>query len=522
MTEIVVRATLTIVFGSIAGGVTNSLAIWMLFHPYEPPRLLGRRLRSLQGAIPKNKVRLAGAIGRAVGTRLLAPEDLARIVSEPEFREAFDERLGRFIAAVLDRERGPLSEILPAPLLAELRALLDEAVDRLLERLDEHLASDEFRDRARRWAEAFADEIADQPLGEVLTREREATLAAAVDRWIAEAVEGQGFERVVSDALDRAARRILVPGRTFQELLPPGLVAALERAIAGYLPLALERLAALLEDPAARERVQLVLREVLDRFMRDLKFHKRLVASLLITPDTIDKVLQAVEAEGAGKISEALDDPAVRDAMARGVNDAIVDFLGRSVTDVLGSPGDPSIEDAKGTVAGWILRFARDEQTRTFLVDKLQATLRLAERRTFGDVLRHLPPDRLADALVAAARSERTRALYRDAANRLAARALDVPLGRLADHIPTDAAARLEAALAEPLWGWLQEEAPDIARRIDVGRQVEKKILEFPMEKVEELIREVTERELRIIVRLGYVLGGVIGTISAAIGILVG
>src|SRR5690606_18866275 len=114
------------------------------------------------------------------------------------------------------------------------------------------------RDRARRWAEAFADEIADQPLGEVLTREREATLAAAVDRWIAEAVEGQGFERVVSDALDRAARRILVPGRTFQELLPPGLVAALERAIAGYLPLALERLAALLEDPAARERVQLV------------------------------------------------------------------------------------------------------------------------------------------------------------------------------------------------------------------------------------------------------------------------
>ena len=54
MTEIVVRATLTIVFGSIAGGVTNSLAIWMLFHPYEPPRLLGRRLRSLQGATPKN------------------------------------------------------------------------------------------------------------------------------------------------------------------------------------------------------------------------------------------------------------------------------------------------------------------------------------------------------------------------------------------------------------------------------------------------------------------------------------
>jgi uncharacterized membrane protein YheB (UPF0754 family) len=39
---------------------------------------------------------------------------------------------------------------------------------------------------------------------------------------------------------------------------------------------------------------------------------------------------------------------------------------------------------------------------------------------------------------------------------------------------------------------------------------------------VEDLIRGVTERELRLIVRLGYVLGAVIGLISAGIGILIG
>src|SRR5690606_36246007 len=91
------EAALTVLFASIAGGVTNSVAIWMLFHPYEPPRVFGRPLRAFQGAIPKNKARLAAAVGRAVGTRLLTAEDLARTMSEPAFRAAFDERLAAFI-----------------------------------------------------------------------------------------------------------------------------------------------------------------------------------------------------------------------------------------------------------------------------------------------------------------------------------------------------------------------------------------------------------------------------------------
>ncbi|MFS8638884.1 MAG: DUF445 family protein, partial [Gemmatimonadota bacterium] len=67
MIDAATEAALTVLFASIAGGVTNSVAIWMLFHPYEPPRVFGRPLRAFQGAIPKNKARLAAAVGRAVG-----------------------------------------------------------------------------------------------------------------------------------------------------------------------------------------------------------------------------------------------------------------------------------------------------------------------------------------------------------------------------------------------------------------------------------------------------------------------
>ncbi|MFW6202542.1 MAG: DUF445 domain-containing protein, partial [Gemmatimonadota bacterium] len=139
-----IQAALTVFFGALAGGITNTLAIWMVFHPYEPPRLFGRPFRMLQGAIPKQKARLAAAIGDAVGTRLLTPEDLTRMMQEPAIRAAFDTRLSGFLAAALERPRGTLADELPASVVDELRGLLDDVADSLLDRLDDYLAGDAF------------------------------------------------------------------------------------------------------------------------------------------------------------------------------------------------------------------------------------------------------------------------------------------------------------------------------------------------------------------------------------------
>jgi uncharacterized membrane protein YheB (UPF0754 family) len=520
LSDDLIRVLLTIGFGALAGGTTNAIAVWMLFHPYEPPRLLGRRIDMLQGAIPKNKARLAVAMGRTVGTKLLTPEDLARTLSEPAFRNAFDERLGAFIDAVFEEERGSLSTLLPPQALAELRDVLLVAGDTAVQRLDVYLDSDAFRVAVERWIELVRTELHDRPVSEVLTAERQAALAVAAERWIADAVEGDAFAAAITDYVDRGAIRLLQPDRTFQDMLPQGLVAAVERGIAGYLPIAIERLGGMLDDPAARAKLEQILHEVLDRFMRDLKFHQRLVAALFITPDTIDRVLRAVEAEGATKISELLQDETVRQAMARGVNDAMADFLRRPVVSVLGQPGDESVENAKETAVRWVVNLARDRQTRGFAVEKLQGLMGSAQGRTWGEVLRHLPADRIADAVVVAARSDRAHELYHDGMARGADWLMERPIGRLADKFGEEAAPRVERALAEPLWRWIQEQVPAIAQKLDIAQRVEAKILDFPTPQLEALVRGVTERELRLIIKLGYVLGAVIGSVSAAIAML--
>ena len=206
----------------------------MLFHPHEPPKILGWRISWLQGAIPKNKTRMAAAIGRAVGTKLLTGDDLARTISEPSFRNAFEDRLGEFLRNLLEQERGSIQELLPPELANEVRSVLNQVMAGLVVRLEGYLDSEEFEEAARRWAQAVDDELADQPLCDsVLTPEREQAVARAAERWLEELVEGGGFAAAVQDYLDRGADRLLVPGRTFQEILPVGLIAAVERAIAG-------------------------------------------------------------------------------------------------------------------------------------------------------------------------------------------------------------------------------------------------------------------------------------------------
>ena len=56
--------------------------------------------------------------------------------------------------------------------------------------------------------------------------------------------------------------------------------------------------------------------------------------------------------------------------------------------------------------------------------------------------------------------------------------------------------------------------------QLSVQEMVEQKVLGFSVQRMEELIRNVTERELRLIVQLGYVLGALVGVAAFGINLL--
>ncbi len=520
MNEALLRAIVTIASGAVAGGLTNTVAIWMLFHPYRPPRLWRWRIRMLQGAVPKNQNRLAGAIGRAVGNRLLTESDLRRVLAEPEFRQAFDEGLERFLHEVLEVERGSVRDILGPEIMATADPVVEEVLDHAIARIEQHVASDAFEEAVEERAATLAEQFSDRPVSEVLTPPREAQLAQVAEEWMQGAVSSGRFRRTVSEYLEHATDRLLVPTLTIRDMLPPGVIGTLEGAIADFVPLAIRRIAGVLENPGARERVEQAVHDVLGRFLQDLRFHQRVVARVVLSGDAVKRALDTIQIEGAERISTLFREQKVEDAMAGGIRDAIEDLLDRPVTEVLGSPGDPAVTETSETVAAWLVDLVRDPSAQDFVGGRVQASLNRLSGRTWGELLDDVPPERVSEWVVKAARSDIAGQVCREAGRRFATALLERPIGRPARWLPANATRSIQAAISEPLWQWLQSQIPTVTGRLDVARRVEEKVREFPVERMEELVRRVTERELRMIVALGYALGAFIGCVLVLVNSL--
>lgn len=96
------------VLGAIIGFFTNWLAVKMLFRPYKEKRIWRLRLPFTPGIIPKRKAALGRALGKAVGTQLVTPDDLRRLCTE----SGLSEKVGAAAAeAVFGNDRTPAALI---------------------------------------------------------------------------------------------------------------------------------------------------------------------------------------------------------------------------------------------------------------------------------------------------------------------------------------------------------------------------------------------------------------------------
>ena len=504
------RAVVTIAFGALAGGITNRIAVWMIFHPYRPPRLLGRRIGWLQGAVPKNQRRLAGSVGGVVGGALLTPGDIAAELRQLE--EAFQSQLRELAVELIEREQPALADLLPEAALVEVRRLLigflSEGKDLLAGALD----SPEFGEEASRLLETIRESLDEATLSRTLDPERRAALREAIEGWLERLAESAAFETTVRRHLDEAAGRLLASNRTIAQLLPQGLVAALEHAIRDYLPVAMRQVSRLLDDPGARQRIERLIRELLDRFLRDLRFHQRVVARLIVTEETVARALSTLETEGADRVGTVLSEPEVQAAIAGNVNEGVREFLHHPPSEVLGAAGDPQVSSALDAITAWLVDAARDDRSRAFFMDQIEELLDQFGERTWADVLRAVPADQVAGALAAGFRSDAGRALFDGVAEPVADRLLHTPIGRLDRLLRDDAAARLADTMAAPTWEWIAARVPEVAERIQIAERISTKIEAFPIQRIERLVRDISQREFDLIVRLGYGLGAIIGT----------
>jgi hypothetical protein len=170
----------------------------------------------------------------------------------------------------------------------------------------------------------------------------------------------------------------------------------------------------------------------------------------------------------------------------------------------------------------WITDAARDTEVRGFLLDRGETAVLKAGDRSWADVARLVPAHRIGGWLEGMLGSDAGRSLYERLRSGTVDRLLAMPLGSLGHFAREGAAERLAGALVAPVWEWISAKIPEVAANVRVAERVEEKIVAFPLQELERLIRSVTQKELNLIVRLGYLLGAGIGLLLVLVRHLLG
>lgn len=517
--QTLVSGLVTIAVGAVSGGVTNAVAIWMLFHPYER-RGLGPF--ALQGAIPKNKARLAKSIGKTVGERLLTPADLADRLAAPGVREAFARALDGVVGDLLERERGPLRDLLGPAIAQRLPGVVDVLAERLADRLAAYAATPEFTRQVADLLARLREDLGDRPLGELLTPDRRARLHDAIGGWVERRVQAPETEADLHRLADTWVASLAADQRPLLALLPAGVVDALQHAIADYLPVALDRLGAVLTDPGARSQIRQALRDAFDRSVRDMLLHERLVARLMVTDRTFDRLLDGFEREGFDRFAAALTTPDMRDRVAGAVRGGVMAALEVPLAERLDRLGPERREALARSLGDWLVRLLRSRGAREIVTRVLDHGFDQADRWTWNAALDLVPSERLAGSVAGLLQADGGRRWVRDGTRAAADGLLGTPLGRPADWFRAADIDAVRGHTADAAWGWVQSQVPVVVAQLSVPEMVEQKVLGFSTARMEEIIRSVTQRELTLIVRLGYVLGALVGAVAFLLDLVMG
>lgn len=169
-----------VVVGAVIGGVTNIIAIRMLFHPFKPYYIFKMRIPFTPGLIPKRREEIATKIGQVIEEHLITESVIHQKLNEPNTREAINDlvikqlsklksddatirkfanqfdfdlddlinnKLDKTIINKLnnyyyDKQATSINEILPAEVITMVDEKLDQAGDLIRERARNYLSSD--------------------------------------------------------------------------------------------------------------------------------------------------------------------------------------------------------------------------------------------------------------------------------------------------------------------------------------------------------------------------------------------
>jgi uncharacterized membrane protein YheB (UPF0754 family) len=503
------------VIATIHGYGAAWLAIWMLFHPYHPVKVFGITVWP-QGMIPRHRERLAQSIGNAVGNELVSQQTVFDALFETSF---FERKVEDFVSSytgdILARVYPSFLEALPSQARGPILDTISALQYRLAEYIGEMLESDETAEAIRNFVDKQVDELLERRVGDTITSESIEQFLHFVKQHLERLVDDEGFDQKLRSFVSARLDDLAGSESNLAEALTPETIAFIKDRIDSHVPPIVHHLAEIATSQNTRKQIGALIKLEVDEYYQQLSLLKKIFISRERIHREVDELVNKTLPR---RIEEYLRGPAFEQEAEAFLNSTIDSVMARPLNELIGQFETDKFDQLKDQITARLLSVVRSEELPRSVASYFADALESFRPKTIGAALDELDADAINRGKAFLTRSLVT-LLSRDDTSRTVnailssqiERLLISPIGKLGDHVSQPSVERASRALVERITVAARERLPVAIAEFDVGGLVRKKVSDYPIAKLEELVLSVAQHHLKTIELFGAIIGFFIG-----------
>ncbi len=504
-----------IVIATIHGFGAAWLAIWMLFHPYQAVKLFGITVWP-QGMIPRHREKLAESIGKAVGNELVSQQTVFDALFETSFfHNKIEAFVGGYTSNLLAKVYPSFIDALPSQARAPILDTISALQYRLAEYIATMLKSDETTEAISAFVDRQVDELLARRVGDTLSEEQFNRILLFVQDRFGRLVNEEGLEQKIRSFVSGRLDDLAQSNASLAEAFNPETIAFLKERIDSQVPPIVQHLADIATSQNTRKNIGALIKLEVDEYYEQLSLIKKIFISRERIHREVDELVNNTLPR---KIEEYLRGPAFEQEAEAFLNATIDNVLARPIVTLVGQIEPAKFDSIKQQITSRIMEMATSEELRVSVSNYFHDAIERYRPQTLGETLQSIDPDSIQRAKHFLAKSLNG-LLSRDDTARTVnhilssqiERLLVSPIGRLGDHVSQHSMERARKALVDRITMAARENLPTAIAEFDVGGLVRKKVSEYPVEKLEELVLSVARHHLKTIEIFGAVIGFFIG-----------
>ena len=508
-----------VVIATIHGFGAAWLAIWMLFHPYKPAKVFGVTVWP-QGMIPRHREKLAESIGNAVGNELVSQETVFDALFETSFfHRKVDDFVGSYTNDLLARVYPSFIDALPSQARAPILDTISALQYRLAEYIAAMLKSEETAEAISAFVDRQIDVMLARRVGDTLSEDQFNKVLQFVQERFARLVNEAGFEQKISGFVSGRLDDLARSNATLAEAFTPETIAFIKERIDSQVPPIVQHLADIATSQNTRKQIGALIKLEVDEYYEQLSLIKKIFISRERIHREVDELVNKTLPQ---RIEEYLRGPAFEQEAESFLNATIDNVMARPITTLVGQIEPAKFDSIKQQITSRILEMAKSEELSVSVSNYVHEAVERFRPQTLGAALQHIDPDSIQRAkqfltkslLGLLSRDDTARTINLILSSQIE-RLLIAPIGRLGDHVSQHSMARASKALVERITLAARERLPTAIAEFDVGGLVRKKVSDYPIEKLEELVLSVARHHLKTIEMFGAVIGFFIGVAQA-------